>query len=471
MASAHSLAKLIKFIHRTEWEQALVEVVEQHLGEACSKFEIGPEELIDVVGELTVTVLQACALEDFMARDYEDGHNVVDEYLRRRGFAESPGNRRYMQALRRSVMSLYEVSDIVPGQSFLARDLIRGGEPVRVMEVSGTRMLKPWDRVGARLIREGSEWRMGGGLLRYERRASDFLVDTLKRIDGGLPADLREFAELKSGPESVAAFERNLAEKAPLAIMAPTFTGIWLSDTLQRTLDPQLPELVNTDGDPLIICTTSFPLLPGMSAAACRDALASVADLREIDAKAFNWVRRTAVEPQPLTTPQSGNAVEATTGSGETSLGSIEVKAGEVVLSTNSRERAEHGEAMVARALAGLADTPARQEVSAAQILAERMGHGSGRPPASAMPPEEARGMVHAHLDQHYRKTLDEPLPVLGNISPRDAARCDNGRSKLVDWLKEIENHAARAGNGSDPMASYDFGWIWRELGIGHMRM
>ena len=78
--------------------------------------------------------------------------------------------------------------------------------------------------------------------------------------------------------------------------------------------------------------------------------------------------------------------------------------------------------------------------------------------------------MVHAHLDQHYRKTLDKPLPVLGNISPRDAARCDNGRSKLVDWLKEIENHAARAGNGSDPMASYDFAWIWRELGIGHMR-
>lgn len=31
-----------------------------------------------------------------------------------------------MKAIRSSVMSLYEVSDIVPGQSFLARDLIRG---------------------------------------------------------------------------------------------------------------------------------------------------------------------------------------------------------------------------------------------------------------------------------------------------------------------------------------------------------
>ena len=28
-------------------------------------------------------------------------------------------------------MSLYEVSDVVVGESFLARDLVRGGEPVR----------------------------------------------------------------------------------------------------------------------------------------------------------------------------------------------------------------------------------------------------------------------------------------------------------------------------------------------------
>ena len=34
---------------------------------------------------------------------------------------------------------------MVPGKSFLARDLIRGGEPVRVLEVSGTKTLKQKD--------------------------------------------------------------------------------------------------------------------------------------------------------------------------------------------------------------------------------------------------------------------------------------------------------------------------------------
>jgi hypothetical protein len=44
-----------------------------------------------------------------------------------------------MKALSVSVMSLYEVSEIVPGKSFLARDLIRGGEPILISEGTATR--------------------------------------------------------------------------------------------------------------------------------------------------------------------------------------------------------------------------------------------------------------------------------------------------------------------------------------------
>src|SRR4051812_8848321 len=51
-----------------------------------------------------------------------------------------------------AVMSLYEVSDIVVGESFLARDLVRGGEPVPVFERSATRSLSQWDRIAARVV-------------------------------------------------------------------------------------------------------------------------------------------------------------------------------------------------------------------------------------------------------------------------------------------------------------------------------
>ena len=39
------------------------------------------------------------------------------------------------------LMSLYEVSEVRSGESFLACDLFRGGEPVRISERTATRSL------------------------------------------------------------------------------------------------------------------------------------------------------------------------------------------------------------------------------------------------------------------------------------------------------------------------------------------
>ena len=47
----------------------------------------------------------------------------------------------------------------------LARDLVRGGEPIRVSERSGTRYLKPWDRMAARIVQMGSRTEMAGGVV------------------------------------------------------------------------------------------------------------------------------------------------------------------------------------------------------------------------------------------------------------------------------------------------------------------
>ena len=89
-----------------------------------------------------------------------------------------------MTALQTSAMSLYEVSDLIPGQSLRARDLIRGGEPVLVSERSATQALKPWDRIGARIVPQGDQLVLAGGLLAFTQEGSDLLITTLQ---DGLP--------------------------------------------------------------------------------------------------------------------------------------------------------------------------------------------------------------------------------------------------------------------------------------------
>ena len=58
----------------------------------------------------------------------------------------------------------------------------------------------------------------------------------------------------------------------------------------------------------------------------------------------------------------------------------------------------------------------------------------------------------------------------MGNVSPRAASRTARGRENLVVWLKHLENQALRARDRNDPMATYDFTWLWRELNVEHLR-
>ncbi len=73
-------------------------------------------------------------------------------------------------------------------------------------------------------------------------------------------------------------------------------------------------------------------------------------------------------------------------------------------------------------------------------------------------------------LDRQYRALLDEPVPMLGGVSPRAAARTKAGRDRLAAWLKHLENMSGRVADPTDPMATYDFTWLWRELGVESLR-
>ena len=57
-----------------------------------------------------------------------------------------------------------------------------------------------------------------------------------------------------------------------------------------------------------------------------------------------------------------------------------------------------------------------------------------------------------------------------GDITPRAAARIKAGRERLSAWLKYLENRSGNQPDPNDPMATYDFAWFWRELGIEKLR-
>ena len=192
----------------------------------------------------------------------------------------------------------------------------------------------------------------------------------------------------------------------------------------------------------------------------------------ELDAASptfWNWLAPKDAGPKQKPR-RKGKALSLTStmDDGSIVLGTIELKAKTLELHVNSEGRAERGRAMIAALLGDLVGAPLMQRQTIEQALAERSDRTSA-PEPSGLLPEEERQVVHAALDQHYRRQLDEPIPALGNISPRRAARSAKGREKLVAWLKLLENHAA-SHDPAEPMASYDLSWIWRELDIADLR-
>jgi hypothetical protein len=54
-------------------------------------------------------------------------------------------------------------------------------------------------------------------------------------------------------------------------------------------------------------------------------------------------------------------------------------------------------------------------------------------------------------------------------VSERKAATTAKGRTKIVSWLKFLENRTAQQDSGN-AMAEYDFTWLWDKLGVADLR-
>ena len=142
----------------------------------------------------------------------------------------------------------------------------------------------------------------------------------------------------------------------------------------------------------------------------------------------------------------------------------VELAGRKLIVEVNSAARAERAIAQMGEWLGDCLDTPMTEIRTLAQVMADDAARAP-QDEALDIPPHEMERIVHDMLTREYAKTLDEPVPALGHKTPRALARTKAGRAKVADWLKYIENGSAKSGAG-DPMASYDFTWMWEELGL-----
>ncbi|UVK45414.1 hypothetical protein BPNPMPFG_000947 [Mesorhizobium sp. AR07] len=450
MPTGHDLTGLMKFLGRDEWRGCFEEVFDDHFGPALDACGMEFDDLSETLGHDWAMTLWGCAFEDFLTQDFEgQASNIVDDYVKRRGWKETAQSKAYMMALRTSIMSLYEVSNVAPGQSLMARDLIRGGEPITVSEGTATKTLKQWDRIAARIVPVMGKNVLAGGLLPFTPQATETLFDGLRGTFGKRNA--RKLPALKD---------------EELQAVASMFTLSWLFDTLDRAMGR--PLLQNSDGDDIVFHDVRFPLASGVAQRDIAARLNSIPGMVQENAKFWNWMEEV---PQGSDKPKTAEATTLDTlmDSGWRVIGNAELKDRLLHLSANSAARAKNGTDLIRQALGDLVRTPLTEIRTVEQMMAERPGKHT-QTPSSSIPPEIAEETIHEFLDRHYLDTLDQPVAMLGNKTPRQAAKTPAGRQKAADWLKYLENQTAKQPDPTHPMATYSFEWMWKELGLRDLR-
>lgn len=450
MPTSQDLKGLMKFLTRDEWRDCFEEVFEDHFGAVLDAGDMEFEDIAEILGGDWAMTLWGCAFEDFLTQDFEiDGGNIVDEYLKRRGWKERAQSKAYMKALRTSILSLYEVSDIVPGERLMARDIVRGGEPIAVYEGTATKTLKQWDRIAARIVPVMGKNVFAGSLLPFSPQATDALIDGLCQMFGITNSEK---------PPAI--------KDEDLQLAASLFTLTWLADTFERAMD-NTPDLQNADGDDLMFHDVRFPLASGATQKGVAAQVNKVPGMSQENAKFWNWLENESKSKDNR--KSAGLSLDTIMDSGLRVLGNVELKGRFLHLTTNSIERAEKGTALIQSILGELVRTPLAEILTVGQMMDESPSRGQSAE-SSDIPPEIAEQVVHQFMDRQYRETLDQPVGMLGNKTPRQVAQTATGRQKVAEWLKHLENQSAKQPNSADPMATYSFEWMWHELGVVDLR-
>jgi hypothetical protein len=393
LAMAHAMIGLARWVSREEWQEELAKVVAEHLGAACEDDEVVIDELEDVIGREAFIDAWGAACEDFITRELEDGRNVAENYLKRRGWKESPANRDYIKALRHSVVSLYEVLEVEPGRHFTLRDLIRGGEPVRVDEPDRSRHVRPNDLLGARVFRVRQRMRTSETILGLSVETAEEIQESLADWAEQAKARAPEIAAELGRPDDAALIEELMSPEVVLQGAAPLFTDLWLREILDEVFATPPPRVVNGDGDMIELATAVYTLADGVTDAALDAAFAALSCVEDAPPPPegpmpeprdssrggwtiiWHWVDDTAThDPDAIEEAADEKGIvrlDPRSVSGLPVLGYLARRDDAVRLAANTMARLERGRALLEPALSGLVGPPVVELRSMADLLGE----------------------------------------------------------------------------------------------------
>jgi hypothetical protein len=342
--------------------------------------------------------------------------------------------REWLQAACRSPMSVFAVETVEPGRSLAIRDMLTGG-CFTVLEQTASRTLNAGDVIFTRVVTAGGISLMFG-MAPYVA-PPDWQIRVLQWRD----AIFRRRKKVT----------RRLLEEYDIEIRD------FYLQMREDLLHPVPPRLQNTDGEDFEQTTLVFELtMPVGGAIRLLEPLATIAGERHVDevvtddagevtAATLNWMKRGNRRHQRWET---------------TILGRLEFAAGTLTVEVNSAARAERIIREIDRRLGTRAALRSRQAVSPEELMARAHAEAGTRLPRERAPELEA--LEDDLYRQHTLEWIDNRVPALGHVTPRQAVQTARGRERVEALVAGF----ARMPDAQRPARLAAIVEMCRELGV-----
>lgn len=363
-------------------------------------------------------------------------------YAQRQGKNLDSYERRYIEEVCRRPLTFYLVVAPVPGREIVLRDIFRQQE-VKVRERQASATLRPGQIIFTKVVAlDGDSVMLGCAPYAIPGRNFDAIVALREHIS-------RHHAMTD---ETLREFDMELRQ-------------LYL-DLREGIVNPGVPSLQNTDGDPLQLTRIDYEL-----DCSPQEAFAALLPLTlEDDSTAFKdeSERNRAGELVAVQMPwlKIGNAQNA--GWENTVLGHIEIRGRALRVNVNSQARAEAIKAEIAARLGPRARPKGIRIESVEKLMssaaASRAAEARTNRVRGSEEPErtpELQAMLAKMGAEHWRTWPDIPLPALRGQTPRQAAATPAGRERLDVLFLEFAAH-----DGTPGAMRPDIAALRRELGM-----
>jgi hypothetical protein len=327
-----------------------------------------------------------------------------------------------------------------PGQAIDLRDILTG-KNFRVLEQSASRTFQPGDLTFVRVVTVGGASIMLG--------ASPWIIPPSWHVH---IIDFRERLH-----------PRKLWSRAELFDFDLEIRELY-HHIVEALANPKLPQLRNTDGDPLEMTTLTYEL--GLGTAEAFDRLKPLATLHdEIHADEETHDAEGVLTGATLSWIKAGNRKNKAWDN--TILGNMRLEGSRLVVEVNSAKRRDRIASEIAKRLGSNARLVETQITDIDKELTARRATGRGLAPAGTLTTSEIERTPEIEaleadwLRKHWDAWIDTQVPALGNRTPRQAAKTARGRERLEALLSDFERSAERG-----PSRPPDIGELRKRLGL-----